>query len=76
MLEWKYNACNDHYRAEITGGRTFDIEADSRRQALWFGKPGRRLLIGKFRDVDEAKAVAKDVAVDLLRLAEQTSNEI
>lgn len=50
------------HEARVDDTRTFTIERpwNARRWSLWYGAPGRRLFLGEFASVVEAKIVAED----------------
>lgn len=67
---WQFYPCINRFRA-LAGERTLDIEPPTHEcgsWALWFRReapPHRSLLVGKFKDLAQAKLAGEDL---LLRL--------
>lgn len=57
------------HEARVDDTRTFTIERpwNARRWSLWYGAPGRRLFLGDFASVVEAKIIAEDAWEQITR---------
>ena len=65
---WQYNASQNRFTRLLPDGRSFEIESAGRAGwDLWYRRPPHPLCIGRFRTVDEAKAMAEDVENQLAR---------
>ena len=65
-MQWTKNELTGHAHAEVAG-RAFDIQSAGRMKELWYGREGRRIRLGAFRNETEAKTIAQDIADSLVR---------
>jgi hypothetical protein len=75
-MEWVHQPKTGRYQAHLDG-RTFDLEPDGvrkKRWILWYGRPGRRLMIGTAHSLTEGKLAAEDLAVSITRIRERTED--
>lgn len=67
-VQWKHNPITGNWTAELPSGRTFTVEVRHLSCKLWYGKEGRRILVGVVPSPEEAKEIGQELANDLLRV--------
>jgi hypothetical protein len=68
LINWIRNPATGTYHADVDG-RTVDIEPIGRFSfEIWYGKPDRRIRIGRADDLSAAKTVAEDLIDRLVSL--------